>query len=353
MSIEARFKIRVGKFTLDADFSAPSRGITAVYGTSGSGKTTLLRAIAGLERAPTGRLKVGGVLWQESDHFIPPHKRSIGYVFQESSLFPHLNVKQNLQFAYRRRRHPQRIEFPEAVELLDLGQLLKRRPEALSGGERRRVAIARALLGSPKLLLLDEPMTGLDGARRRRLLPFIDRTHRELEIPIFYVSHHTDEVARLADHLLFMQDGHIKASGPINDMLTRFDLPLAHDEQAGAVLEATVKSFDSADLLTSLELDAGRLHLPGKLAALGQTLKLRIPTRDVSLTLTRQTGTSILNILRATVSEIDNEGAAQVLVKLDASGSPLLARITRRSARQLELTPGKTVFAQVKTAALL
>ncbi|MEJ2084467.1 MAG: molybdenum ABC transporter ATP-binding protein, partial [Acidobacteriota bacterium] len=292
-----RYKISREDFELDVRFSVPARGVSAIFGPSGSGKTTLLRAMAGLERGPVEYLEIGAEIWQDDRRFLPPHRRPVGFVFQEASLFPHLSVEANLRYGQERIRGRQRLlSFDEVVSLLGAEPLLRRRTTELSGGERKRVAIARALLASPRLLLLDEPLSGLDRESRSAILPYLDRLHEELEIPVFYVSHEAGEVARLADHLLLIDTGKIIAAGPVAEMLTRIDLPLAHGDLAEAIVEARVESHDDDFALTYLEFPGGvftvsRLSLP-----IGRHLRLRILARDVSLTSERQTGTSILNV---------------------------------------------------------
>jgi len=354
MSIEARLRIDHGTFSLDAELSVSDRGVTAIFGPSGCGKTTLLRAIAGLDRGPDGYLKVGEAVWQDAETFIPPHQRPLGYVFQEASLFSHLSVKGNLEYGYKRVAHSsRRVEFEHAVTLLGLDPLLSRDTEDLSGGERQRVAIARALLTSPNLLLLDEPLTGLDMDSKAEIVPYLERLHGELDIPVLYVSHAPDEVARLADHMVLLQAGRVLASGEIRQMLTRSDLPLFHGDEAEALLEATVVGHDETYELTQLEFPGGSFNVTRSDLEVGQLVRLRILARDVSLTLEHQTDTSILNILAVTVEELIPEGPAQVMVRLSAGGTPILSRITRRSADKLQLVPGKQIYAQIKTVALL
>ena len=354
MTLEARFRIARGDFVLDAQLSLPARGVTAIYGPSGSGKTTLLRAMAGLEIDPDGYLQVAGETWQDRAHFLRPHQRPLGYVFQEASLFSHLSVLGNLEYGYKRvPSTDRRIPFDDVVALLGVEDLLDRDTEDLSGGERQRTAIAQALLTSPRLLLLDEPLTGLDAAGKAEILPYLERLHAELDIPAFYVSHAADEVARLADHLVLLQKGNILGSGPIAEMLTRFDLPLSHGDAAEAIIEATVEEHDQTYHLTRLAFPGGTFQVSRKDLEIGQSVRLRVLARDVSLTLERQTKTSILNILPVTVAETVDEGPAQIMVKLSADGTILLSRVTRRSAESLQLQPGRQVYAQIKTVALL
>ena len=354
MTIDAKFRVARDAFTLNVDLRIPGRGITALFGPSGCGKTTLLRAIAGLEQHHGGSLLFGNAVWQDDRHFTPPHDRPIGYVFQEASLFSHLTVRRNLRYGLKRvPRAERKISLQRAIELLDIGALLKRKPAGLSGGERQRVAIARALAVSPRLLLMDEPLASLDLNRKQEILPYIESLHRELDIPVIYVSHLPDEVARLANHLVLMENGRVIAAGAINDMLTRLDLPLAHDDDAAAIIDATVAEHDDNFHLTHLDSAAGRFTVIHKDLPVGSPARLRVAARDVSLTLAAQTDTSILNIFPARVDEVTREGKAQVTVKLLVGGVPMLARVTRKSATVLDLQPGKELYAQAKSVALL
>ena len=354
MSIEARFNLTQGEFNLDVDLSLPSQGVTAVFGASGCGKTTLLRAMAGLNRCDGAFLRFAEETWQQDSTFIPPHQRALGYVFQEPNLFPHLNVRGNLEYGYRRVPAEQRqLEFGEAVNLLGLDALLDRSVDHLSGGQKQRVAIARALLTSPRLLLMDEPLSALDQESKNDILPFLERLHTELKIPLIYVSHSREEVARLADYLVLLEEGRALATGPIGDMLTRVDLPFAHGDQAESIIEARVAEIDEEFHLTLLDFPGGRFRVCRQSVAIGQQVRLQVLARDVSLTLEQQTGTSILNILSAEVVELAEEGEAQLMVKLDVGGVPVLSRITRKSASVLDLHPGKQVYAQIKSVALL
>ncbi len=354
MTIEVRFRIDRSDFVLDVDVEIPATGITAVFGPSGCGKTTLLRAIAGLEPCHDGYLRVGEMLWQDGAHFVPPHKRPLGYVFQEASLFAHLNVRRNLEYGVKRVPVSQRkVSMERAIELLGIGPLLEHRADQLSGGERQRVAIARALAVSPGILLMDEPLAALDQARKQEILPYLESLHDELEIPVIYVSHSPDEVARLADHLVLLEAGRIRASGPIGEMLTRLDLPLAYGNDAEALIEAVVAKHDDAYDLTLLDFSGGRFTVTRHDLPVGHAVRVRVAARDVSLTLKHQSGTSILNIFPATIDEISPAGSAQVMVKLMCGDVPMLARVTRKSASVLDLKPGKLIYAQAKSVALL
>jgi molybdate transport system ATP-binding protein len=354
-AIAARFAGTLGTFSLDVDFAAPMRGITALFGPSGCGKTTLLRCVAGLQRM-AGRLSVGDEVWQDDaqGRFLPTHARAIGYVFQEASLFPHLSVRRNLEFGLARTAPPlRRVTFAEVADLLGLAELLDRRPEALSGGQRQRVAMARALLTSPRLLLMDEPLASLDQASKLEILPYLERLHDELAMPVLYVSHGAEEVARLADHLVLLEAGRVRAAGPLAALRSRLDLAADWGSDADAIIEGRVAAHDGAFHLTYLDFAGGRISVPQHQLPIGHPVRLRVLARDVSITLAPQTGTSILNIFPAAIEELAEESAAQLLVRLSVGGTPLLARITRKSASLLSLAPGKPVCVQVKAVALM
>ncbi|WP_408596476.1 molybdenum ABC transporter ATP-binding protein [Pseudomonas sp. PLMAX] len=357
--IHTRLKLSYSGFALDVDLQLPGRGVTALFGHSGSGKTTCLRCIAGLERADQGFVQVNDEVWQDSDKgiFVPPHKRALGYVFQEASLFPHLSVLANLQFGLKRiPRQQRRVDMAHATELLGISHLLDRHPQHLSGGERQRVGMARALLTSPTLLLMDEPLAALDAQRKSEILPYLQRLHDELDIPVLYVSHSQDEVAQLADHIVLLSDGKALASGPIGQTLARLDLPLALGDDAGVVIQGHVAAYDAHYQLLTLQLPDTDLnirvaHTP---MAPGQALRCKVQARDVSLSLHGDEQSSILNRLPVTVvSEMAADNSAHVLVRLDAAGSPLLARITRYSRDHLNLHPGQRLWAQIKAVAVL
>jgi molybdate transport system ATP-binding protein len=354
--LRARLRLDRGAFRLDVDLALPERGITALFGHSGSGKTTILRAIAGLERAPGGHVALGGEVWQDDARgvFVPVHKRALGYVFQEASLFPHLSVRANLEFGRKRVPvHERRFSLEPVTALLGIDNLLERRPDGLSGGERQRVAIARALLASPRLLLMDEPLAALDLRRKLEILPYLERMHEELAIPIVYVSHAPDEVARLADHLVLLDDGKAVASGPLTETLARVDLPPSFADDAGVVLDTLLAGHEE-DALSRLEFAGGALFVGRRREAIGTHLRCRIHARDVSLALEQPQGTSIVNRLPAVVTAVAaTETPGHVLVQLRIGPSPLLARITARSRRELGIEPGLRLWAQIKGVALL
>ena len=363
--IQARFKLDWPGFGLDVDLDLPARGVTALFGHSGSGKTTLLRCIAGLERAPQGRLKVNGETWQDDEQsgkhggqWLPTHQRPLGYVFQESSLFPHLTVLGNLRYGLKRivGAPPANLntDLDAAIELLGIRPLLERKPDRLSGGERQRVSMARALALRPRLLLMDEPLAALDVKRKQEILPYLERLHAELDIPVLYVSHAPDEVARLADHIVVLEAGRAVATGALTETLARLDLPIQLGEDVGVVLDAVVAERDAQWHLARVEFPGGSLWVRDGGHALGDLVRVRILARDVSIALQPVSGTSIQNCLPAIVEQMAGDHhPALSLLRLKVGPSPLLARLTQRSAVGLGLVPGMPVWVQIKAVALI
>lgn len=356
MNLDIRFRQDFPGFTLDVDLQLPGRGVTALFGPSGCGKSTLLRCIAGLNATPSGRCVVNGEVWQDGPHSLPTHQRRLGYVFQEPQLFAHLSVSANLQYGRQRTaQEQQRVAWERAVELLGIGHLLERRTAGLSGGERQRIAIARALLTSPRLLLMDEPLAALDQARKNEFMPYLERLHRELDVPVVYVSHAPDEVARLADHIVVMEGGRSLASGPLAETLARVDLPIRLGEDAGVVLEGLVVERDVQWSLARVAFPGGCLWVRDGGQEKGATVRIRILARDVSLALSPATDTSLLNSLPVVVDQLADDGhPALALCRLQVgTSSSLLARLTRRSAAALGLAPRQAVWAQIKAVALI
>lgn len=353
----AKFTLDYDAFTLDVDLSLPSSGITVLFGHSGSGKTTLLRCIAGLQRAPTGFLQINGTLWQDSarDIFIPTHQRALGYVFQEANLFAHLTVEENINFGFK--RLPKNSVTPtqkaHIIELLDIAPLMKRLPARLSGGEQQRVAIARALVLNPHILLMDEPLASLDMSRKQDILPFLQRLHQQLQIPILYVTHASHEMAQLADYLVILKQGRVEANGTLSQTLSRVDLPLAQEREASCVWEVCVKQHDVIDHLTQVTFSGGQLYVPMLSADIGAVLRVQIFARDVSITLDISTQTSILNRLPATILDLRHDNIGQSVISLQLGNQQLLAHITQKSVTALGLHQGKAVFVQIKSTSIL
>jgi molybdate transport system ATP-binding protein len=359
-AIVARFRGTLGTFALDAGFEAPMRGVTAVFGPSGCGKTTVLRCVAGLQLLKDGYFSIGGEIWQDEAVFRPPHERSVGYVFQEASLFPHLSVRRNLLYGHRRvlrRGAREATRFDEVVTLLGIEPLLDRAPLRLSGGERQRVAVGRALLSQPRLLLMDEPLAGLDRFSKDEILPYLEALHAALSIPILYVSHDIAEVERLADHLVLIQAGHVVASGPLQDLQADPELPIARLPEASVALNATVTCYDPEYGLTTLSVDGGTIVVPGQCGSPGTPQRVRIGASDVSLARQHPGPSTILNVLPARVAAAESLDRARVnvVIRLGAAGrgARLLARITRKSWDTLGMRPGDLVQAQVKSVALV
>ena len=340
---------RLGDFSVDANIKADA-GVTALFGPSGAGKTTLVNMLAGLLRPERGHIIVQGEILfdREQGIDIPPEARGIGYVFQESRLFPHMSVAANLKYG----RRQDAVNFDAVVDLLALGPLLKRRPNSLSGGERQRVAIGRSLLAAPRLLLMDEPLVNLDAPRRSEILPFIEDLRREFALSIVYVSHNMDEIIRLADQLVVMAEGTVVANGPVSEITSRLDLrPLTGRWDAGSVIDTVVAEQDERDFLTRLSFKGGNLWLPRLDLAIGTSLRIQVRARDVSIALIPPADISILNVFAGEVIEVGEDDGPQVDVLLDI-GAPLWARITKRSQRELDIAPGRMVHAMIKAMAV-
>jgi molybdate transport system ATP-binding protein len=353
--LDVALRKRLGNFVLDAAFAAPAGGVTALFGSSGSGKSTIVNAIAGLLRPDAGHIRVGETSFFDAEAGIDqlPRRRRVGYVFQEARLFPHMRVRDNLLYGYRRAPNTdRRIGFEAVVELLGIEAFLARRPFTLSGGERQRVALGRALLAQPRLLLMDEPMAALDVGRKAEILPYIERLRDELRLPIVYVSHSVEEVARLADTLVVLEQGRVAAAGDVASVMAQLDLfPPDSPYEAGAVVPVEVAAHDASFGLTTLAFAGGKVVVPRVERALGAPLRIRIRARDVMLALARPVDLSAINVLPAVVGDMRQAGChADVQIAIGATR--LVARITRQSAIRLALSPGKPVFAVIKSVAI-
>ncbi len=358
-ALQISLRLARGAFTLDVDLELPGQGVTALFGPSGCGKTTLLRTLAGLDRA-AGRVALGAAVWQDDAQrrFMPPHQRPLGYVIQEAALFPHLSVQANLNYGRQRAgAAAQAFALDAVVDLLGIGALMDRRPATLSGGERQRVAIARALATAPRLLLMDEPLAALDAPRKAEILPYLERLHRTLALPIVYVTHAMDEVARLADHLVLLDAGRVRAAGPLATLLAQPDLPLARQDDAGVVITARVDRHDPAYGLSRIAFDGGTLWVGETAAAPGDAVRARVLARDVSVARQAPRESSLVNVLPVVLDSVQADRSTALLrLRLGTPGAAptwLLARITRRSADTLALQPGDALFAQIKGVALM
>lgn len=379
--LRAAMRLERAGFLLDADVRLPTRGLTGIFGASGSGKTTLLRCIAGLERSAIGTVRLGDEIWQ--DHaagvFLPVHRRAVGYVFQDADLFTHLDVRGNLLYAYRRAPE-RRIGWDDAVDWLALGPLLDRRPRDLSGGERQRVAIGRALLSSPRLLLMDEPLSALDEVGRRQIFPYLEAFPERLDMPILYVSHSLREIARLSRWMIWLESGKVKRAGPLAEVMTETDFAAWRGEEAAAVIDARVREHDDGYSLTRLDGPWGDLWVRRQGRPIGAPLRIQIRAADVSIGLAREEESSLLNqfpMRVATLQTVDGEVLVRLQARSDASkeavdsggrpatsgavsppeappGEPvLLARVTRLSRDRLHLREGLDVWARVKSVAVV
>jgi molybdate transport system ATP-binding protein len=358
-AIRAAFRSALGAFTLDAAFEAPANGVTALFGPSGCGKTTLLRCIAGLIRVPDGFFAIDGEVWQDRDgRFLPTHRRPLGYVFQEASLFPHLSVRRNLLFGAPRQKTDGRpeIDFDEVVDLLGIRELLDRSPRNLSGGESQRVGVGRALLTQPKLLLMDEPLSALDRRTKAEILPFLEKLRDHFALPIVYVSHDVAEVERLADHVVLVETGHVVGAGPLAEVQSDPSSPLARSRDAAVSLKGVVVGFDAAYGLLDLAISGGRLFAPGPPARAGEERRVHILASAVSLAHDAPGRSSILNALPAHIiamKPFDSfEVVAAVALGEDGGGARLLSRMTRKSWDELGFAAGQRVYAQVKSVSL-
>jgi molybdate transport system ATP-binding protein len=343
-----------GGFVLSLDCELPGSGVTAICGPSGSGKTTLLECIAGLrDPGPGAKLRFNGSDWYGNGSDIPAWQRGVGYVFSDARLFPHLDVAANLQYALRRAHGNNSPDTDSIVQWLSLAPLLTQMPDTLSAGQRQRVAIARALLRAPQMLLLDEPLANLDGAARDECLGCLQRVAAELDTAMLYVSHNIEEVAQLADHLLLLEHGRAVGQGPLIELCSRLDTRLSHEENAAAILQARVSGHDEEFGLSRLAVEGETLLVNRLCDQPGTSRRVLIPARDVSLCLQKPTDSSILNILPVTVAEMERGDGPRVMLRLALGSQFLLARITRKSAAALQLAEGDSVFAQIKSAALL
>lgn len=360
--MQIRLHLPRADLALDVDLCLPGQGISVLFGASGSGKTSLLRCVAGLERASQARLALGADLWQDDSKgvFLPTWRRPLGYVFQEASLFDHLDVRGNLHFGLQRAKSASgEAALQTAIDLLGIGGLLGRRTTELSGGERQRVAIARALATQPRLLLLDEPLAALDHARRQEVLPWLERLRDQLKIPMLYVTHSLDEVARLADTLVLLERGKARACGPVAEVLAGGGVlglaaPDVLGEGLGALLHATVAERDARWQLARMDFAGGSLWLRDTGLALGQAVRLRVLARDVSIALEQPSQSSIQNQLPCVVLALEPDGhPSQLRVRLQCGAATLVARVTARAVDALALAPGQSVWAQVKSVALV
>lgn len=355
MSLNICIQLQLGDFSLNVDFEVPDSGVCAIYGPSGCGKTSLLRTIAGLESIDSGKISFSDEIWADASVNLPVQERRVGYVFQEPSLFPHLKVRENLEYGQKRQKQIyDQASLEELAELLDIENLLHRNVQDLSGGEQQRVAIGRALLANPQILLMDEPLASLDAARKKEILPYLERLHRNLGIPILYVSHALDEVVRLADHMILMSDGRVIDQGSVVSVIERNQL--IHDlaGETFTLLQGRVVVSRSEHALTEVEVGGLLIRMPSTEVQVGQQVRLKFAARDISLSLQKAQDSSILNIFEAQVMTLeDAQHPSQKLVKIKAGEVSFTAQLSVLSCETLGLEKGSKVFAQIKAASLV
>ncbi|MDA0272353.1 MAG: molybdenum ABC transporter ATP-binding protein [Proteobacteria bacterium] len=350
LSIQARVK-REGGFELNIDIAFPDREVSALFGASGSGKSTILRLLAGLDHIPGIRVSFNHMVWQDETTFVPPNRRHIGYVFQHLNLFPHLSVSGNLDYAEARRQSDGGLSRPDVLDILDLSSLLAKRPRQLSGGEQQRVAIARALLSNPDLIVMDEPLGSLDQAAKDRILPYLQRLHKTLEVPVIYVSHALDEILYFADTVFEIADGKITGQSSVIDFSVSGTH--IHQPEAAAIVSCRVKSENEQFSLTELQFEDTLLLVSAGQLVAGESVRVKIPARDVSLSRQRNES-SIINVIATTIEDIHDPGTgASAVVKLKCGNQFLLALITRKSLQELRFEIGESIFAQIKGVALM
>ncbi|MGJ8647986.1 MAG: molybdenum ABC transporter ATP-binding protein [Marinomonas colpomeniae] len=350
------YHLKDSNFSLDVDLNIPSTGVTALFGPSGSGKTTLLRCIAGLEKNQQSELSLSNEFWQTNKISLPAHKRPIGYVFQEANLFPHLTAAENLQFAIKRADKSQSvISYSEVIRLMDIEEILPQYPSQLSGGERQRIAIARALLIRPKLLLMDEPLAALDDSLKKEILPYLEAICHSSKIPIIYVSHSLDEVIRLADHMVVLEKGRVVEQGETQFLLGKLGTFFSRHKDASVVITGIITEQSAQWGLSWLHFDNQDIIVKQGNEKIGDQLRLRIQSKDVSLSLSPQEDSSILNRLTVIIDDMikDPKDPSMVMLRLLAGSTPILARVTALSTHNLALSKGQTVIAQIKSVALL
>jgi molybdate transport system ATP-binding protein len=354
MSLSIAINHRFPSIQIDIAFEVPSPGVTALFGPSGSGKSTIVNVAAGLLRPDTCRVEVDGTVLADTNSatWLTPERRRVGLVFQDARLFPHMSVATNLRFGLRRVA-PGAVRFDEIVDLLGIGGLMSRRPYTLSGGERQRVAIGRALLAQPHLLLMDEPLASLDTPRKAEILPFLTRLKTTLRLPILYVTHSLDEVARLADSLVLIDAGHVAGFGPVSAVAARADLPLAQRDDAGALLSCRVEEHDATRALTRIQGGGVPLWVPQLDLPVGTACRVRIPAREVILAGRPPEAISLHNIVPGTVRRIAADAVRRsVIVEIGLPDGGLLSRVTADAVVRLELSPGKPVLALIKSTSI-
>jgi len=356
MSIAGHCSIKLERkeFSIEADFNIPDHGVLGIFGHSGSGKTTLLRCLAGLEKKAQGHIEFNKQNWLNASQNLSCQARNIGYIFQEDRLFPHLSVQKNIEYGSKRCISGNTISLDrkKLFELLNINHLLNRKPQQLSGGEKQRVALARALLKNPQIMLLDEPLASLDQKHKQEILPFLSCLHKELNIPMLYVSHSLEEVSLLCDHIIVIEQGRIQFDGGLHEALVSPESPLAKADDAAAVLDGIITKQEKEFQLSTIQTANGNNIIAPSMAEIGQSVRVRIQASNISLCKTAISDSSILNIIEGTISAIVDESGSHVLLQINSKNDLLLARITQKSHQHLELAIGQTIYMQIKAVSI-
>jgi molybdate transport system ATP-binding protein len=346
MGFDLTLTHRFSAFELDISLKGDS-GVTVLFGPSGAGKTSVIRAMAGLLTPDQGRITLAGqdVFCSKRQINIPVHKRGVGYVFQDARLFPHKSVAQNLRF---------NCTAPidrDLIERLGIAHLLGRRTHGLSGGEAQRVAFARALMHARHMLLLDEPLAALDTPRKAAILPYLDQLKSKSALPMLYVTHSVEELARLADQVVILDQGRIVQAGSVFEILSEPKcIPYLGVHEAGSVLAGTIVHHRGG--LSQLSTVIGPLQVPQLSASPGESVRIRLLARDIILAKQRPADISARNILPVTIEHLSPGRGPGVAVALRARGTKLLARITQQSRLELGLEPGQDIFAILKATSV-
>ncbi|TDR23392.1 molybdenum ABC transporter ATP-binding protein [Marinicella litoralis] len=347
------FKIKREDFELELAFDIPVAGIMAIYGESGCGKTSILRAMVGLDHHSGSCFTLNGVALQKGGVFIPAEQRKVGLVFQDLSLFPHLNVRENIQFAEKRNPSGNNIKRSDVLDVLAIGALLDRMPQQLSGGEQQRVAIARTLMRQPELLLLDEPMSALDDNNKQRLIPYLRQVHQTFDLPMMVVSHDLNVVTQLCDHILMINDRGYQFHDSIHQAMLSDDAETFKSQQLQAVFNTQVIDRDEAFGLTTVETPTGTTFYINGLFPKTQAIRLNIHAKDVSMSLQAPQQSSILNVLAAKVVEVKATPGFECLVVAQVGEDQIMGLISKKSAINLKLQVNQNIFIQIKTNAIV
>jgi len=346
--IELDFALHLSSYVLEVRTQL-NANVTAVMGPSGSGKTSVLEVIAGLRARVRGRVRVFGELFFDTSRALAlaPERRRVGYVPQQPALFPHLDVRANIRYAARGAGARSAL-FDRAVEILELGELLARRTDELSGGEAQRVALARALVSEPRLLLLDEPLSSLDAALQRRIVPYLVRVRDEAKIPMLYVTHRPGEALALATGALLLRRGRIEAEGAVGEVLTgRRMADMREDGTFDNLVQGTLAEpgwLQLAGVEMRLAVPEHDLERPGERA------NYRVASEDILLLRERPSGISARNVFAARVTEVEWVGR-DALVSLTALAHAWRARVTRAAVQELGIAPGSELWIAIKTHA--